>query len=162
VRRRATSSRRAGEDAVEIVLVGFGKMGQLVGSLAPHPDATWPASSIRTAARRQRGRSSGTASTSSLGFSTPDVVAGNAIAREARHQPRDWHDGWQKHEAAVREAVAPAAPAQSSRRIFNGRRPVRGPGCAGSHAVAAAGFWRYCTGCITRPRGMRRRGPPIC
>jgi 4-hydroxy-tetrahydrodipicolinate reductase len=94
---------------MKILLVGFGKMGQLVGSLAPQygheitgvidpqsashggdpDDPKWQGVDV------------------AIDFSTPAVVVGNAVAlaRRGIHLVIGT-TGWQKDEATVRDAVA--------------------------------------------------------
>jgi len=94
---------------MKILLVGFGKMGQLVGSLAPQygheitgvidpqsashggdpDDPKWQEVDV------------------AIDFSTPAVVVGNAVALARRRiNLVIGTTGWQKDEATVRDAVA--------------------------------------------------------
>jgi len=94
---------------MRIVLVGHGKMGKLVGDLAPQYgcevagviDPHSPSHAGDAAADRWRGVDV------AIDFSTPDVVVANASALARRGiNLVVGTTGWQKDEAVVRKAVA--------------------------------------------------------
>jgi 4-hydroxy-tetrahydrodipicolinate reductase len=94
---------------MRIVLVGYGKMGRLVGELAPQYDCEVagvidPLSSAHTAgADDPRWRDVDVA----IDFTSPDAVVGNvtALVRQGVNVVLGT-TGWSKHEAELRAAVA--------------------------------------------------------
>src|SRR5580765_4254444 len=96
---------------MKILLVGHGKMGQLVGTLAPHYDCE-VAGVIDPGSPQHGGgpdadRWAGV--DVAIDFSTPDSVIGNAPALAARGIDLVvGTTGWSQHEAALRKAVADA------------------------------------------------------
>lgn len=96
---------------MRIVLVGFGKMGRLVGELAPQYDCEVagvidPASPSHTAGiEDDRWRGVEVA----IDFTSPDAVMTNVPALAARGLNIVLGTtGWQRHEAELRQAVAAA------------------------------------------------------
>ena len=167
--RAARRRRAAGDDAaarralrsdvdartrlMRILLVGHGKMGRLVGELAPAVRAARsPASSIpsrRAHRRRSTMPTLGAASTSRSTSRSPDaVVDQRAGARAARHQPRARHDrlAGARGGAARRRSPTPASassPRRTSRpaSCCSRRSSRRRRGC--SRAQAEFGAWLH-------------------
>ena len=96
---------------MKLLLVGHGKMGQLVGSLAPQYDCEVagvidPASPLHGGGP---GDARWTGVDVAVDFSTPDSVVTNARALAARGISLViGTTGWSQHEAALRQAVADA------------------------------------------------------
>ena len=95
--------------AIRLLLVGYGKMGKLVGELAPQYDCE--VAGIIDPQSPQHGgdpddpRWRGV--DAAIDFSTPDVVVGNAVALARRGiNLVIGTTGWNAHEAHVRDAVA--------------------------------------------------------
>ena len=94
---------------MKILLVGHGKMGKLVGELAPH----YGADIVGVIDPQSPSHGGGPDAAAwrdvevAIDFSTPEVVARNApvLARRGIHLVIGT-TGWQKEEPAVREAVA--------------------------------------------------------
>ena len=96
---------------MKILLVGHGKMGQLVGSLAPQYDCE--VAGVIDPASPRHGGGPGDARWAgvdvAIDFSTPDSVAANARALAGRGISLVvGTTGWAKDEAALRKAVAEA------------------------------------------------------
>jgi 4-hydroxy-tetrahydrodipicolinate reductase len=96
---------------MKILLVGHGKMGQLVGSLAPQYDFE-VAGVIDPGSPRHGGGPDAAAWAGvdvAIDFSTPDSVIANAQALAARGISLViGTTGWSQHEAALRQTVAAA------------------------------------------------------
>lgn len=94
---------------MRIVLVGYGKMGRLVGELAPQYgcDVAGVIDPLSPAHGGGADDPKWNDVEVAVDFSTPDVVVGNAIALAQRGiQLVIGTTGWQKDERAVRDAVA--------------------------------------------------------
>jgi 4-hydroxy-tetrahydrodipicolinate reductase len=96
---------------MKILLVGHGKMGQLVGSLAPQYGCE--VAGVIDPASPQHGGGPGDARWTgvdvAIDFSTPDSVIANAKALAGRGISLViGTTGWSQHEAALRQAVADA------------------------------------------------------
>jgi 4-hydroxy-tetrahydrodipicolinate reductase len=96
---------------MKLLLVGHGKMGQLVGSLAPQYDCE-VAGVIDPASPRHGGGPDAAAWAGvdvAIDFSTPDSVIANAQALAARGISLViGTTGWSQHEAALKKTVAGA------------------------------------------------------
>ena len=96
---------------MKLLLVGHGKMGQLVGTLAPHYGCE--VAGVIDPASPQHGGGPGDARWDgvdvAIDFSTPDSVVANARALAGRGISLViGTTGWSKDEAALRQAVADA------------------------------------------------------